>query len=176
MSTGAYLILLSWPFAAMILVLAGHLSLGFYFKTRVWRLLLALGLTCFLGVFYLSFVWSRDKGVGYLDSLAFTLINGVIYMGLFYGYFTLMNLNLTALRIRLLKLLLQAEGQQLSADTLLHLYDPKTVLDWRLCRLLKMRQIREIAPDTYALDRKWAFYLSCMVVLLRRLFNIKPMV
>ena len=63
------------------------------------------------------------------------------YLALAYGFFVFLNLNVTSLRIRMLREMLRADGR-MDMNTLLHQYTPEERLRRRLERLQSGGQIR----------------------------------
>jgi hypothetical protein len=74
-------------------------------------------------------------GVDRGDALALLTLNVLTYVGLAYGYFAFVNLNLTSLRIRMLSELLDHDGE-LATAVLLNGYSADHVAQIRLERLV----------------------------------------
>ena len=74
---------------------------------------------------------------GPADAVALSLLNGLAYLALGFVYFNLVNMNLTSLRIRLLRELLERQATGLGLDELMEEYGPEEILTLRLERLTR---------------------------------------
>lgn len=74
------------------------------------------------------------------DALALGLVSLGSYLAIAYGYFAFVNLNLTSLRIRLLREMWGAD-RPVSEEEVLSRYGPGEALDLRLLRLTAKRQL-----------------------------------
>lgn len=91
----------------------------------------------------LAFVVLSRMPSGLLDQIAYLAMNTFMYVALAYGYFAFVNLNVTSLRIRILKELLSAGSEGLPEETLLSLYNPKEIFAARIRRLTNWKQLVE---------------------------------
>jgi len=70
------------------------------------------------------------------DLGAYAALNGITYAALGFGYFAFVNLNISSLRLRILKEILDAEGEVLPWERILEFYNAKDVVEARVERLL----------------------------------------
>jgi len=99
------------------------------------------GFSC--GLFGLLIIgWCQLQHIALLftDNLASITVNLISYIALGYCYFHFINLGETARRIRLLQELLESNNG-LSEKEILERYNAKEIIEKRLSRLLKSRQI-----------------------------------
>lgn len=127
--------MLAIVFVSYFLFILAHLALIHLFKVKNQVVLFP---SCYVVFLSLMLIASCSlSGSGSLFPVMFS--NGMMFSGLVYGYFTLFNLNISSLRIRVLKEV-YAEGE-LELDKLLANYNSKTIVENRLERLLRGRQI-----------------------------------
>ncbi len=79
----------------------------------------------------------RSLQKGPADAVALSLLNGLAYLALGFVYFNLVNMNLTSLRIRLLRELLERQPTGVGRDELMEKYGPEEILMLRLERLTR---------------------------------------
>ncbi len=103
---------------------------------------IALGFLCGVATGGAVTVYAvAGSGLGVLDSLAFVVLNLVTSGALGFGYFAFVNLNATSVRIRILKEM-QRTGR-LSPEELAEKYDEKKLMEDRIDRLIRERQLIE---------------------------------
>lgn len=78
-----------------------------------------------------------------LDPLGYWTTNIIAYLALAFCYWAFLNLNITSLRIRILRELLAAPNHALPLDALASAYRPDEMLERRLKRLINVGQARE---------------------------------
>jgi hypothetical protein len=142
----------------------------------------------------LSHLWRRRKpgaaiGCGALSGLAvaagiaasapaFPAVERVswsvlTYLGLAFGYWAFLNLNLTSLRIRVLKEIFAAPGEALSRATLAQRYDDCEMAERRLARLEAAGQVVRLG-ERYVLKAQWLVRIARFISLLREAIIPEP--
>ncbi len=99
------------------------------------------------------------------DAVALLAINLLAYIGLAYGYFAFVNLNLTSLRIRILLEMLAAGGV-VSRPDLLSRYNTDNAIAARIERLLSTGHLRK-KGDRFYTGRRSLLLIAAVVELLR---------
>ena len=143
----------------------------------------------------LSHLWRRSKtgaaiGCGALSGLAvaagiaastpaFPAVERVswcvlAYLDLAFGYWAFLNLNLTSLRIRVLKEISGAPGGTLPQATLAQRYDDREMVERRLARLEAAGQVVRLG-ERYVLKAQWLVRLANFIRLLRRVIIPEPL-
>jgi hypothetical protein len=169
----SYCWMLMIPFWGLVGVVASHWVLSRWIKQRHWVIM--VGAAAVWGI-WVMFKTAQVPAT-YLDVLFYVVLNAVIFAGLSYGYFTLINLSITALRVRLLKIMYQQPEFTVSETTLLDAYHPEVIIDRRLERLQKMHQIRcDAGSGQCFLERKELAYLARCIHQLRIYLNMTPLV
>ncbi len=102
---------------------------------------------------------------GMADVMAFLAMNGCAYVGLAYGYFNFVNINLASLRIRMLDEL-AAVGGQMSRAELLARYNTGSVIELRIDRLTQWQNLVE-HQGRYYNGKAWFLLLARFFDLLR---------
>ena len=176
MSSGNYFWILMIPLIGIVGVVASHWLLGRWIKHRHWVIIVGASA---VGALWVLFKTGQAIGgplVTRLDGLSYLILNTVIFAGLCYGYFTVINLNITALRIRLLKIMYQYPKPQVPESVLMEEYHPEAVIDMRVNRLQKMRQIRCDENGQCVLLRKELVCLARLIQKIRTWLNMTPVV
>lgn len=176
MSAGTYFWILMIPLFGILGVMAAHWLFAQWIKNRHWVIIV---LASFLGELWVLFKTGQAVSgplVTWFDGLAYIILNAVIFAGLSYGYFTVINLNITALRIRLLKIMYQYPEPMVPEAILLKEYHPETVINMRVNRLQKMRQIHCDQNGQCVLQRKELACLARLIQKIRDCLNITPIV
>ena len=101
----------------------------------------------------------------FLEKISFLIVNFISYSASGYCYFHFINLGETARRIRLLREL-SASNNGLSVDEILQRYNAKEIIDNRLARLLKNRQIIE-KNNRYYIGNPTMFFMSKIILFLK---------
>lgn len=112
-----------------------------------------------LGLFF----WPRMP-YGLVDNLAHLAMSAFMYVALAYGYFVFINLNVTSLRIRILKELYTAGNEGLPGQTLLSLYNPNEIFETRMRRLANWGQLVE--NGNRYLPRGRGFWIAARIILI----------
>ena len=89
---------------------------------------------------WLTIVECRALQLGKADMAGFGLLGVLFFITLNGNYLVVININITALRIRVLQEL-RAAGGHLSIDVLQKMYDTDAMIDYRLRRLVANRQL-----------------------------------
>lgn len=100
------------------------------------------------------------------DGLPLFLMNTATALALSFCYWNFLNLNMTSLRIRMLKELWRAPSGSMSPAELLAIYHPREMLDRRLKRLAAKKQIR-LESGRYYAQGTWAAAMVHIIALLR---------
>jgi hypothetical protein len=87
------------------------------------------------------------------------------YLALSFCYWAFINLNLTSLRIRLVRELLKEKGYALSTDKIMQRYSPQELVDRRIERLEKSNQIKRSGDKWILLSKKLMFIILTITVL-----------
>ena len=93
--------------------------------------------------------------------------SAVSYLGLAFGYWAFLSLNLTSLRIRLLKEISGAPAGTLSTATLASRYDDREMVERRLARLTAGGHVVQTG-ENYVLKSRWLVRLARFLRWLRR--------
>jgi hypothetical protein len=176
MNTGSYFWVLMIPFIGIVGVVGIHWLLARWIKDRHWVIIAGASLLAALWVLLKTGQAISGPLVVRLDGLAYVVVNLSIFAGLCYGYFTVINLNITALRIRLLKIMYQYPEPLVPETVLTKEYHPEAIIDMRVHRLQKMGQIRCDDKGNCVLARKELFFLARFIQKIRTLLNITPVV
>jgi hypothetical protein len=150
------------PFVGLLADTATHILLCRFLRPR--NALLPIGIGFFAGlgaVTVVDEVLLRHASIASTDWLGYTLFNSVGYAALAFNYFAFVNLNVTSLRVRLVKELIAANGAA-PVDALLHKYDAEVVIDRRLARLTGWRQLRRVEGQFFG-DRSAFLILARML-------------
>jgi hypothetical protein len=138
---------LSWlvaaPVAGLLADTAAHLLLCRCLRPR--NLLPPLGVAFLVGLGVVALIDAlvlQRGSAGSPDWLGYTLLNCATYAALAFNYWAFVNLNVTSLRIRLLKELVADNAMPM--DVLLRKYNAADVVDRRLARLTGWRQLRVV--------------------------------
>ena len=102
-----------------------------------------------------------------MDGLSLFLMNTVTSLALSFCYWNFLNMNMTSLRIRMVKELARAGGTMSHAE-ILAMYHPREMLDRRIKRLAAKQQIR-LENGRYYAQGTWAAALVRIIALLRRI-------
>ena len=102
-----------------------------------------------LFVLAVSLAALRSMGAALADCAALLVLNLSTYLGLAFGYFCFVNLNIASLRIRMLQELLQAGGS-LPKERLLACYNTDEVIALRINRLLRGRHLLQKQERVYS--------------------------
>lgn len=102
------------------------------------------------------------------DALPLFLMNTATALALGFCYWNFLNLNMTSLRIRMLKELWRAPSGSLLSAELLAMYHPQEMLDRRLKRLAAKKQIR-LENGRYYAQGTWVAAMVHIIALLRRI-------
>jgi hypothetical protein len=105
--------------------------------------------------------------IGALDAGSQWVLALLTYVALAFGYFNFVNLNVTSLRIRLLRELLDHHPRGLTRDDIVHRYGAETVLRLRLERLLSNGHVVR-RGHRYCLDRRTVLVIAHTFTLLNR--------
>ena len=176
MRSASYCWILMIPLLGIVGVVAAHWLTSRWIKHRHWVIIVVASVLGELWVLLKTGQAISGPVVARLDGLAYLIINTVIFGGLCYGYFTVINLNVTALRIRLLKMMYQYPEPLVPEAVLMKEYHPEAVIDMRVSRLEKMRQIRCDAQGNCVLLRKELVCLTRLIQKIRTWLNITPVV
>ena len=101
------------------------------------------------------------------DSVALLLMNGAAYVGLGYGYFGFVNMNLTSLRIRILHEMVDAAGT-MPKSTMHARYNTEQVIQVRIARLVAGGHLVEKEGRFYR-GKATLLYIAATVCLMRGL-------
>jgi hypothetical protein len=172
MSTGNYFWILMIPLTGIVGVVASHWLLGRWIKHRHWVIIVGASAVGGLWVLFKTGQAISGPLVVWFDGLSYMILNTVIFAGLCYGYFTIINLNITALRIRLLKIMYQYPNSQVPESVLTQEYHPEAVVDMRVNRLQKMRQIQCDEHGQCVLVRRELVCLARLIQKIRTWLNI----
>lgn len=93
------------------------------------------------------------------------------YLALSFSYWTFLNLNITALRIRVLRELLKENKTGLTTETLLQRYSSKELINRRLDRLKQWGHIIKIDGQWILQSNKLLFLVYTMVLLRQIIFG-----
>mgnify|MGYP003648282031 CR=1 FL=1 len=94
------------------------------------------------------------------------------YIALSFCYWAFLNLNLTSLRIRLVRELLKEDGHTLTTENIMQRYSPQELISRRIERLEKSKQIQRQGNQWILLSRKLIFIVF-VITLLRKLIMPK---
>lgn len=109
---------------------------------RTLRASIVAGSACGIGAaIFLSIRALRAAGVGGEDFFALLTLNAITSLMLAFGYFALVNLNATSIRIRILKEIHHCGA--MSRDELARHYDESKLIEDRLERLVREKQMVE---------------------------------
>ena len=177
MGTLSYCWIILLPFIAISGVVLGHWLMARWIKNRHWVIIVVASILGEIWVL-LKTGQSAPKGLtlAWLNGLSYMVLNTVIFGGLCYGYFTVINLNITALRIRLLKIIYQSPDKTVPETVLMAEYHPEAVIQMRIARLEKMHQIHCDTSGQCVLKRKELAYLVRFIQKIRNWLHIKPIV
>lgn len=166
----AYFKLLCLPVFSALGVVLIHLCASRFVREKHWPIIGVAFLV--MGLFFVYSTVFVIKQHGILDDGSYFILNTVIFVGLSFGYFTLVNLNITSLRIRLLKIMAAQAPAPVAETALLKDYHPEALVEMRCKRLVQLRQVEPV-PEGYQLIRKEIVYLSRMIQWFRRQLNIR---
>lgn len=107
------------------------------------------------------------------EQLALLTVNTLLYGSLGYGYFHFLNLGETARRIRILREFATAGGA-LSLAALKQRYNASIILEVRLARLLRKKQLREENGRLF-IGLPQVLWMSRCLVLLKRIYLRTPL-
>ena len=107
-------------------------------------------------VLVISLVALSSWDASFTDRAALLALNLLTYLGLAFGYFSFVNLNIASLRIRMLQELLAAGGS-LPGDRLLACYNTDEVILLRIDRLLRGGHLIEAQGRIYSGKRYFLF-------------------
>lgn len=135
----------------MILVLAptlglaadvlAHLIVTWSVRGRGVYVRLACGAVAGLAVSVaVSLLGSAQLGLGTRDTTAYLVVNVVTFLILAFGYFNLVQMNLSSLRLRIANELFDA-ADGVPMERLFEMYDGREIVDARLARLARGGQI-----------------------------------
>jgi len=119
-------------------------------------------------VVLLTLIFRPLLGAGLLEEAAGLLVSGLTYAFLGFVFFNALNANLSSLRVRLLKELLNREPHGLSATTLLERYGAAEILTARIGRLAAGGQLTQ-RGDRYFFQPKGVAVIGRFFAGLRRL-------
>jgi hypothetical protein len=137
-------------------------SLGFLARAAL-GLLGGAGTTGAIGAIALA-----REPIGRLDAGMLWLLGMLTYLALGFGYFNFVNLNVTSLRVRLLRELLERHPDGLVRDDIIRRYGAQAVLRLRLERLVRSGQV-VVRGDRLFIGRKGVLLIARIFTLLRRL-------
>lgn len=103
-----------------------------------------------------SWLVSEPAELETADRLGLTLLNGLAFFALAFGYFSFVNLNYTSLRIRLLRELLHQDGH-LEPGEVMRRYDVDSVIALRLERLTQAGTLSQQSGRYVLGPRAWPF-------------------
>lgn len=116
----------------------------------------------------MSIIGLAGQPVSPLDAGLLALLGIVTYLALGFGYFNFVNLNVTSLRIRLLRELLDRHPEGLVRDEIVRHYGAQTVLRLRLERLIGAGHV-VCREDRYYTGRRGVLFIAHFFTLLRRI-------
>ena len=90
------------------------------------------------------------------------------YLTLSFCFWAFLNLNITSLRIRIVRELLKSENPDVSRENLFQLYSPQELISRRIQRLEKMGHIKK-KNDKWVLQSKKILFLTVVTNILRKM-------
>ncbi len=105
---------------------------------------------------------------GVADFAGYVLLNLLTYGALGYGYFTVVNLTATSLRMNLMRAIAARGDEGATVDDLLTVYQADMVLETRTARLLNWRQLHARDERLYVQGTPLFLRLHRLIILLRR--------
>jgi hypothetical protein len=132
-----YPLLVATPLAGLVVDCASHVLISRF--VRAWssvQVIIAGIFLGFLAVTAMSLAALSSMGSSWPDAGALLALNLATYLGLAYGYVGYVGLNLTSLRIHILKVLLQSGGS-LPKRELVSLYNDNEVVATRIAAMLR---------------------------------------
>ena len=135
--------------------------------SHLWRRrrpILAIGCGAILGLVVAAGIAASAQAFSAAETVGWSVLS---YLGLAFGYWAFLNLNLTSLRIRVLKELASAPGETLSHATLASRYDDREMVERRLARLEAAGHIARNG-GRYVLKAYWLIRVADLIRLLRR--------
>jgi hypothetical protein len=136
---------------APVALFAAHVLASRYADRRLEKSspqLLLVRLILVFNVPVLAAIWliARHEGRGAPETAYMLVFAFLVFNGVAYAYFHFFNMSETARRIRMLLQIRQAGADGLRAQDLEHAYSPRDMIEARLDRLVKMRQLA-MGPD-----------------------------
>jgi hypothetical protein len=176
-SNGSYFWVLMIPFLGIFGVVLVHWLSARWIKDRHWVIIVVVSVVGELWVLFKTGQSTLGSVVvTWFDGLSYMIMNTAIFGGLCYGYFTVVNLNITALRIRLLKIMYGYPEPLVPEAILMKEYHPEAIIDMRVKRLEKMNQIQCDRNGNCVLRRKELACLAGLIQKIRTWLNITPVV
>jgi len=163
------LYLLVAPLTGLICNAVAQMLLSHALHGRRLGLSITLSALCGIGVaMALTFIALGFPMLPATEKAALMAMNLIIAFALAFCYWAFLNLNITSLRIRLLKELLRAEGRALPRSQLLSTYQGTEVLERRLARLQAMGQIKD-QDGSYRMANRKLIWLARAVDAARKI-------
>lgn len=102
------------------------------------------------------------------NSLGPILANAIGFVALAYGYFHFLNLGETARRVRIMREIADGPKEGLTLDEIVSRYSAKELIEKRLNRLLKTKQI-VLRDGNYFIEDKTLLRISNLILLMKRI-------
>jgi len=93
----------------------------------------------------------------------------ITYIGLAFCFWATLNLNITSLRIRMLREMLVRPNHEITLSELEGQYKPGELVERRIARLLAAGQIKGSYETGYSIERKGVLTIAKLTVLMRRI-------
>jgi hypothetical protein len=148
------------PVAGLSAYVAAHLALSHLCARRGQMLALVAGAVAGMVVSIAAGLsLMAQVNLAMSDRVGLALVNALTYLGLAFGYFNFVNLNIASLRIRILKELRARPDRSVSRAHLEDTYGVSRIVEARLARMTKSGQLVE-RGGRYDLGRREALRVA----------------
>jgi len=130
------------------------------FKPHIARAIIC-GFVCGFAILAIAVAFNISLPMPAGPLIGLWLTSGATYIALSFGFWAFLNLNMTSLRIRVLREILHADGRITRAE-LLRRYSPDEFLRRRLARLRHFGQLRFQDGRYYLGSRKLLYVSYCL--------------
>lgn len=103
------------------------------------------------------------------DLSALTFVTCLSYLAYSFCFWTLINLNVTSLRIRIVREILSCPSAQVSASDLHHAYNPEVALTNRIERMVAGGQLIKTEEEKYRIGAPFVLLIAKILYFLRQM-------
>ena len=121
----------------------------------------------FLAVFIIELAYFSTAPVSSTDLIGYGLLNSIAYAAFGYCYFHFINLGETARRVRIVREFWESQTE-LSMDELIGRYNASEIIDVRLQRMIRNKQIIE-KDRRYYIGNPVMLYMAKLIVLMKQI-------